>query len=417
MAMKLPEQSNAPYKKVGDAEDPGFYRGDALPASSGESRSLLHRPFEAVTALFSFVAFVMLLVASGVPWIYLTINEPGFSATVTCSAFRVCTTDSISGTTCNSDASNWQDGEHTLFTRGCGAMSLVLGVLGAILAFFSTLRLVQPTSRASVLATRARLTAGAGFLAAAALATCWAASVESGKFTGVAQTMFKVQNIPGSNFTVVASPAIVLVGLACFLLSLATASAFNLPRDSPEEPTVDEYVTVYEAAAAPPPRRAAPRRTEPPPPISEREPLQQQQQQQQRPPHRDAGPPVFRQAYAPPQAPKPTFMSGTVASLSAGTTVALPEFGGKAPANQLSAVLRRLGPAVAAAKGDLASEVDMLHLLSRVLSVLDSIAPELSDAELATTALDFMRLTFDDMGVDATKSASWMAKCAQKVRA
>ena len=110
-------------------------------------------------------------------------------------------------------------------------------------------------------------------------------------------------------------------------------------------------------------------------------------------------------------------MSGTVASLSAGATVALPNFGGKTSAKQLSAVMRRLVPAVAAAKGDLASEVDMLHLLSRVLSVLDSIAPELSDAELATTALDFMRLTFDELGVDAGKSASWMEKCAQKVRA
>ena len=397
-----------------------------LPSSSAAPSGadlppLLKSPWVIAVSTAMGLSAILCFVAVGLPWVYITGTEPGFTFTFSLSAWQQCATfafpanPALDQSSCTSDAAEFTDRDHTLFARGCGIVALLTGLLGLAVTLLATLRLALPSSRAAELATRLRLFAGAALATAAALATCWAASVEAEKFNVTALVYLSADQL-----SVAPSMGTILMGLATLMGALATLGAWNLPRDAPTEYEGGAAEYEEEYTIVPPPRRAA-------------APLQQQQQaaaprffdqpQAPRPP-KSTAPPVFREPYAPPQVapaaaqPRPTFMSGTTASLSAGSTVTLPDFGGKgkAPPGAGSALLRRLKPAVAASPGDLATEVDAMHLVSRVLGVLDNIAPELTDAELANAALEFMRATFEELGVGAAKSASWMEKVRQKVQ-
>ncbi len=345
------------------------------------------------------LASIFLFTSSGVWWLMTTTVDGIVTVTLNIGAFQQCYSvtglPQLSQSTCSSGPP--QNDPLYTWILACAVVNIVAGILSTALVLLILIRQFLPFSRAAEVATRERLLVLSGALVCASVAVAYAASVK-----GAVLMQYYSDALPSDSTTITFHlPGLIVSIFASFFSILSFASLWRVRGSEADYAATGAYYTsVNDAEAPPPPKRSkarpAPRRAAPQPPP--RVPIQ-----------REAN--VYRAHAVPSAAPAtPRFMS--VAPIQ--QPGAPPPQGITSPAKK-GAFTRRLKSVVAATAGDVASEQDMLYLVSRVLSAIDNIAPEVSDEELLAHTLDFMREVFDERGVKTATAVAWLNAARMKI--
>lgn len=367
------------------------------------------------------LASIFLLTSSGIWWLTSTTIDGIATVTLNLGAFQQCYSVAGPPELAQSACTSGPPRNDPLYTwiLACAVVNIIAGILSAFLVLLVLIRILLPLSRAAESATRERLLALSGGLVGASFATMYASSVK-----GAALMQYYTDAVPSnSNATVTFQlPGLVVTNFGLLFSVLSHLALRRVRGSEVDYAATGDYTAVNDVEAPTPSKRSkarpAPRRSVPQPPP--RAPLQREENF-----NRGAIAPTFA---APsdgipagnPAPVSPRFMSGATARVDVGSALTLPTFASATPPQSMNAakkgaLTRRLKSVVAPTAGDVATEQDMLYLVSRVLSAIDNIAPEVSDEELLAHTLEFMREIFDDHGVGASTAVAWLNAARLKI--
>ncbi len=350
------------------------------------------------------LASIFLFTSSGVWWLMTTTVDGIVSVTLNIGAFQQCYSvtglPQLSESTCTSGPP--QNDPLYTWILACAVVNIVAGILSTALVLLILIRQFLPFSRAAEVATRERLLVLIGALVCISVAVVYASSVK-----GAVLMQYYSDSLPSNSATITFHLPGLVVSIFASLFSILSFASLWRVRGSEADyaATGAHYTSVNDVEAPPPPTkrskaRPAPRRVAPQPPPP-RVPIQ-----------REAN--VYRAHAVPSAAPAtPRFMS--VAPIQQPTSAGAPPPSAIMSPSKKGAFTRRLKSVVAATAGDVASEQDMLYLVSRVLSAIDNIAPEVSDEDLLAHTLDFMREVFDEHGVKTATAIAWLNAARLKI--